>query len=71
MARKKPSPAITYTAILNYAINYLTMDIRNWENALAELPDCDERLAEICARQIAEIEALKQMYKFETGEEFY
>ena len=70
MARKKAIPAITHTETLCYAIYYLEKDVERWRTALSELPDAEERLSHICERQLRQLEALKQMYKIETGEEF-
>ena len=70
MPRKAPKPAITHTETLCYAIYYLEADVRRWEESLAGLPDKEERLAHICERQLTQLNALKQMYLFETGTEY-
>ena len=70
MPRKAPKPIITHTETLCFAIPPLEADIGHWEKALADPPDKEERLARICERQLAQLEALKQMYLFETGTEY-
>lgn len=70
MPRKAPKPTITHTETLCFAIRHLEADIGHWEKAIADLPDKEERLAHICERQLAQLEALKQMYLFETGTEY-
>lgn len=67
MPRKAPKPIITHTETLCFAIRHLESDIEKWEQVLVNQPDAEERLAHICERQLAQLEALKQMYLFETG----
>lgn len=69
MARKKPEPALTHTELLCLAARTLEADIRHWEEACADLPDGAARAAEICERQIKQLDAIRQMYLIETGVE--
>lgn len=70
MARKKAIPAITHTETLCYAIYYLEQDVRRWAASLEGHPEAEESLSHICERQLRQLDALKQMYKIETGEGF-
>lgn len=70
MPRKKPTPIITHTETICYAIYYLEKEVNGWRESLADLPDAEERVSIICERQLKQLDALKQMYLFETGTEF-
>lgn len=69
MARKKPEPVITHTELLCLAARTLEADISHWEEACADWPNGAAQAAEICARQIKQLDAIRQMYLFETGVE--
>jgi hypothetical protein len=69
MARKRPDPVLTHTRLLCLAFNALHDEIKHWADALEGQPNAEEALSQICARQYAEMEAIRQMYFFETGVE--
>lgn len=69
MAKKRPEPVLTHTELLCLAARALEHDIRRWEEACRDLPDADIRVAEICERQIKQLDAIRQMYLIETGTE--
>ena len=71
MSRKRPTPGITHTEVLNYAIQHLETYVGQWRLSLAEFPDCEEKLAHICEEQLNKIEILKQLYRIETGVDYY
>ena len=69
MAKKKNPPIITHTELLCLAAQTLERDIRHWEAACADLPDAEERVGKICARQFLQLGAIRKMYLYETGTE--
>ena len=69
MAKRKPEPALTHTGLLCLAARALEGDIRKWAEACADSPDGEEMLQHICAVPIRQLEAIRQMYYLETGEE--
>lgn len=77
MPSRTPKPVITHTEILCYAIRHLESHINQWHESFASLPQdylafmsASERTRGICAREIGQLDALKQMYLFETGTEY-
>lgn len=77
MPKKTPRPVITHTEILCHAIRDIEAHIAQWHESFASLPEADlsimsaaERTREVCAREIGQLDALKQMYLFETGTEY-
>lgn len=69
MAKKRPAPVLTHTELLCYAANWLQRDIDNWRIACADLPNGEEQARMICERQLKQLDAIRQMYFFETGTE--
>ena len=67
MPKRKPEPVLTHTALLCLAYRALEADVRHWEEACAGRPDAAEAVANICAVQIAQMEAIRTMYRYETG----
>ena len=70
MARKKPTPIITYTELICTAIIYFERRVQSWRESIGDLPDAQEMLNDICKDDLAKIEALKTMYRFETGVDY-
>lgn len=77
MPKRTPRPVITHTEILCHAIRNLESHIAHWHESFASLPadqlsvmSAAERTREVCAREIGQLDALKQMYLFETGTEY-
>lgn len=69
MAKRKPAPVLTHTELLCLAYRSLEQDVRNWELAFAALPEGEHHLEDVCARQLAQMDAIRSMYLFETGTE--
>lgn len=69
MAKRKPEPIITHTGLLCLAYRALEQDVEYWRSACADLPDAEERVEGICAKQLAQMDAIRTMYKYETGVE--
>ena len=71
MEHKKSKPVtISHEEILDLAIRHLEYRVNNWADTLVTVPHAtsvEERLAAICADDLAKIEMLKTMYLFETG----
>lgn len=67
MAKTKPAPTITHTELLCLAYRTLEADVRHWETAFAGRPDAAEAVTQICARQLAQMDAIRTMYRYETG----
>ena len=66
MAKKRPVPVLTHTELLCLAYRALEDDVRHWQNACAGHPDADEQVQHICARQLAQMDAIREMYRIET-----
>ena len=67
MSKRKPAPIITHTELLCLAYRTLEKDVGHWRTTLDGLPDAEERVAGICARQLAQMDAIRTMYRYETG----
>lgn len=69
MAKKKATPILTHTELLCLAYRELERDVDHWRLACAGLNEEATRLENICARQFAQMAAIRDMYKIETGTE--
>lgn len=69
MARKNNTPVITHTEIYCYAIRELTRVIDHWEKSVEGHPELRNNIDQINAPMIAKREALREMYRMETGVE--
>ena len=69
MARKKETPILRYTELLCLAYRASEIDVEGWRTACAELPNPEENLSRICARQLSQMEAIRTIYHLETGSE--
>lgn len=69
---KKATPVITYTEILCLAIRSIDAEIGNWRKRLEGLPDeiIRERLAACTDNLNEKRDALKTMYRIETGTDY-
>lgn len=70
---KKTGPIITQTEILSRAIASIEVEIRTAEEAAAatgNTPACQQMLQVYLGERIPKLEALKQMYRYETGAEY-
>lgn len=68
MAKNKP--IITHTKTLCYAILHLQNQIDDMTQRCAGKPGGDEILQHYLEQFTPELEALKEMYRFETGVEY-
>ncbi len=69
MPKHKPEPVLTHLGLLCLAYRALESDVRHWEDACAGRPDAAETVAHICAKQLAQMDAIRTMYLYETGVE--
>ena len=73
MAKKKPEPVITHTELLNLAYRTLEREVQEWRNTLAKAGHATEEdeanVEAICSVQLRKMEAIRQMYFYETGTE--
>ena len=74
MARKKPTPAITYTELLNLAYRALEREVQDWRYTVTKstpnTPDNEATVKAICAEQLRKMETIKTLYTIETGYTF-
>lgn len=66
---KKTTPIITHTEILNRAIYSVKAEIADWHNKCQSLPQplMDEMIAQATTSLQEKLDALKEMYRIETG----
>lgn len=67
---KNTTPIITHVEILSRAIRSVEEEIRNQEEIMGEIPECKEMLAAFVAERAPKLEALKEMYRIETGTDY-
>lgn len=67
---KKATPIITHVEILSRAIRSIEDEIRNQEEVMGEIPECKDMLADYIAERAPKLEALKEMYRIETGNDY-
>ena len=67
---KQHKPIITHVEILCHAIRNIEDEILDKEAQLGVIPSCDEMLKAHISEGIAKLEALKDMYRIETGTEY-
>lgn len=70
MARKNPTPIITQTEILCYAIRYLQATINDKMAYLDGIPGSEAFLEAFLAQHTPKLEALKELYRIETGTDY-
>lgn len=68
MAKNKP--IITHTRVLCYAILYLQSQIDDMKKKCEGTPGCDVLLKGFMDTHAPELDALKEMYRIETGVEY-
>lgn len=66
----KTKPIITHTEILCLAIRNIEDKILDQTAQLGAIPSCDEMLNACISEGIAKLDALKEMYRIETGTEY-
>lgn len=67
---KKTVPTITHVEILSRAIRSIEDEIRSQEEVMGEIPECKDMLAAYMAERTPKLEALKEMYRIETGNDY-
>ena len=67
---KKTTPIITHVEILCIAIRSIEDEIRNQEETLGDNPAFKDMLAAYVAERTPKLEALKEMYRIETGTDY-
>ena len=69
---KKTTPIITHTEILNRAIRSIEVEIDDWYEKCEGLPqDQKESMVAMATEDLrAKLDALKTMYRIETGTDF-
>lgn len=66
----KNTPVITHVEILSRAIRSVEDEIRNQEELMGNKPGFEEMLAAFIAERAPKLEALKEMYRIETGNDY-
>lgn len=69
---KKTTPVITHTEILSRAIKCIEADIADWHRKCEGLPQAQrEAMIDVSTKELrSKLEALKEMYRIETGVEY-
>lgn len=67
---KKNSPIITHVEILCNAIRNIEREIRDQKAFMDGIPQCEAMLASYIAERTPKLEALKEMYRIETGTDY-
>lgn len=71
MARKKNTPILTHTELLCLAYRTLERDVQEWRDTLLKSGTAPEKVEDsvqaICAMQLRKMDAIQQMYFYETG----
>lgn len=67
---KKTAPIITHVEILSRAIRSIEDEIHNQEEVMGDIPECKDMLAAFIAERAPKLEALKEMYRIETGNDY-
>lgn len=67
---KKTTPVITHVEILSRAIRSIEEEIRNQEEVMGDNPKFSDMLAAYIAEREPKLEALKEMYRIETGNDY-
>ena len=69
---KKSTPIIPHTEILNRAIGSIKAEIADWHNKCENIPQPlkDEMIAQATASLQEKLDALKAMYRIETGTDY-
>lgn len=69
MKKMKDKPVITYTEILSRAASSIEEEIAEWKSKCAAIPlDQREAMIDAATKDLTEkLEAIKTLYRFETG----
>jgi hypothetical protein len=70
--KKKSAPVITYTEILNRAINSIQAEVEDWRSKCESFPkdQAEALFTQATAELVSKLEALKQLYAIETGADY-
>lgn len=63
----KATPVITHVEILCRAIRNIEDEISNQESVMKDIPGCKDMLTAYIAERESKLNALKEMYRIETG----
>lgn len=66
----KNTPIITHTEILCRAIRNIESEIRNQEEYMGGITECEAMLSAYISERTPKLEALKEMYRIETGTDY-
>lgn len=66
----KNTPIITHVEILSRAIRSIEDEIRNQEEAMGNTPEFKDMLTAYISERTPKLEALKEMYRIETGTDY-
>lgn len=67
---KKTTPIITHVEILSRAIRSIEEEIRSMEEVMGDNPECKDMLTAYIGERAPKLEALKEMYRIETGTDY-
>ena len=67
---KKATPIIKHVEILSRAIRSIEDEIHEQEKAMGDNPQFKDMLAAFVAERTPKLEALKEMYRIETGNDY-
>lgn len=72
MAKKQPEPTITHVEIYSRAIRNILDEIKTWEDRCEGFPQeqKDDMVSRSTAHLRPKLDALKEMYRFESGSEY-
>lgn len=69
MARRQ-TPIITHTEILSRAIRSIEQEIDTWRERCERIPDGEQMLKDATADLAAKLDAIKELYRIETGSDY-
>lgn len=72
MARRQTDPIINHTEIYSRAIRNILDEIKSWEDRCKNLPkeERDSIISEFSAPLTPKLDALKELYRIESGNEY-
>jgi hypothetical protein len=72
MAKRKSEPVITHTEIYSRAISTILSEIKSWEDRCEGFPQeqKEDMVSRATAHLLPKLDALKEMYRFECGDEY-
>ncbi len=70
MPKKNQTPVITHVEILSLAIAQLERRVDEWRPMVAGMEGAEALLETCCHDDLRKIEALKEMYRIETGTDY-